>query len=167
MLLSACSRRLRGAKAKFFLTHSQRRSFTPFVQDKLNTWRRDGTIEMFIGGSLLCVIGVDQLLQYQQESNRKRIMQELQDEAGTRSAEEMVELESWLNRPALFECRVRKLAQNLDGTKCLKEVAIGDIVQVLEEKVGPGDMYNLCRTVDRNGRTISAGWFPTMYLEKI
>ena len=126
---------------------------------------QDGTIEFVLGGTLLAIVAVDQLLQYQQNQGREEFLNQLRNER-TRSPEDLQEMEDWYNMPAIFDCVVRKMPLNLDGYKCLTGVDVGDVVQVLQEKVGPEDMYNICRKVDDKGRPISAGWFPTMYLEK-
>jgi len=127
-------------------------------------WARDGTLELAVGGTLLTFLLVDRFLVYQQDQGREQIMNQLRSE--TRSPQELQDMEDWYNMPSLFDCIVRKIPLNLDGYKCLTGIREGDVVQVLEEKVGPGSMYNLCRKLDDKGRATSVGWFPTMYLEK-
>jgi len=48
-------------------------------------------------------------------------------------------------RKVLFRCVVRHVPKNFDGTRSLRFVKEGDIVDVLEENVGPGGGYNHCR----------------------
>ena len=84
----------------------------------------------------------------------------------------------------LFQCTIRKAPQNFDGHKCLKNVKVGDVVNVIEEGVGPEGQYNLCSIVrstttakkNNNGgdddgndsvENVSIGWFPCSCLEKM
>jgi hypothetical protein len=96
--------------------------------------------------------------------------------------------DSWLTsldtQPTLFHCVIRKNA----GLKhCLSGVQLGDVVEVLEEGVGPDKAYNLCRLAAKqqqpahnnegNGESPSAtmpslsrdvcGWFPIRWLQKL
>jgi hypothetical protein len=119
---------------------------------------------MVVGGALLTAVAIDRLLVYRQDQDRDQFMDQLRNE--TRSPDDLQEMENWYNMPSLFDCVVRKMPLNLDGYKCLAGAEVGDVVQVLEEKVGPDGMYNLCRKVNNKGIATSAGWFPTMYLEK-
>jgi hypothetical protein len=77
----------------------------------------------------------------------------------------------------LFRCTVRRLPQNFDGHRCLTNIKVGDILNVLEEGVGPGNQYNLC-SIDRglrgdsgsesvDGGVVSVGWFPCSCLEVV
>lgn len=149
------------AASRAALRTSRRRTFWSGSSNIM----QDGTIEMVIGGTLLTAVVVDRVLQYQQNQQRDSLMNELRS-SDSRSSADLQELEEWYNMPALFDCTIRKLPLNLDGYKCLTGVNVGDVIEVLEEKTGPGDMYNLCRTLDKKGRPMSVGWFPTMYLEK-
>jgi len=45
----------------------------------------------------------------------------------------------------IFHCRVRRVPRSFDGTRSLRFVEEGDILEVLEEGIGPGGGYNLCR----------------------
>lgn len=125
---------------------------------------KDGTLEMIVGVSILVAVAVDQGLLYQQNQNREAFLNQLRSEFKT--SQNSQEQNDWYSMPTLFLCIVRKKPLNLDGFKCLTGVDVGDTVQVLQEKVGPGEMYNLCRSVDSKGRAISVGWFPTQCLEK-
>lgn len=55
-------------------------------------------------------------------------------------------------------------------THCLSGVQIGDVVEVLEEGVGPDNLYNLCRLPADPNQELSRdiyGWFPTRFLQKL
>lgn len=126
---------------------------------------KDGTLEFVIGGTLLTLLLVDRFLVYQQNEDRTQFLKHI-DNGTRRSPQDLQEMADWYNMPSLFACTIRKLPANLDGYKCLTGVKEGDVVQVLQEQVGPDGMYNLCRKLDDKGLATSAGWFPTMYLEK-
>jgi len=82
--------------------------------------------------------------------------------------------DAWLNsldaKPTLFYCVIRT---NSGLTHCLSGVRLGDVVDVLEEGVGPNQDYNLCRLRargDDNDGPFSRdtyGWFPIRWLQKL
>jgi hypothetical protein len=77
-----------------------------------------------------------------------------------------------LNKPLQFQCHVRKVPEPnmFDGNKSLVGIQVGDVVDVLEEGVGPDGMYNLCRTTrspGNEGTVRQVGWYPIWFLEKI
>jgi hypothetical protein len=39
--------------------------------------------------------------------------------------------------PMLFECKIIHTEASLDGTKMLRHVQVGDVIQVLESNIGP------------------------------
>jgi len=144
---------------------------------------QNGTPEIIVGTVLLLGACAEFYLQGQETTEKERLMMEMHEMTRHGSIEDMEEMEDWLNRQnPLFDCTVRRLPLNMDGYKCIQGVKVGDVVEILEEKVGPEEMYNLCRTkmntTDGNnnndnedvvvrGKPISAGWFPTMCLEKV
>ena len=76
--------------------------------------------------------------------------------------------------PTKFHCVVRKVGEGMNH--CLTGVRIGDVVEVLEEGVGPEQNYNLCRLPPRPGQRNDDnsmtnvdvyGWFPTRGLQKL
>lgn len=69
--------------------------------------------------------------------------------------------------PVICLCVVRR---NTGFTHCLSGVQIGDVVEVLQEGVGPDRMYNLVRlptNADAPMSTDIYGWFPTRMLQKM
>ena len=50
-------------------------------------------------------------------------------------------------------------------------VEVGDVVDILEEQIGAGGTYNLCRLVrQEEGKkevVVSVGWYPMSCLEKV
>ena len=149
-----------------------------------STWKRlrsNGTPEIVFGAGLLTLLAADQLLQSQQEaqhkSDREAVFKRLQhdvdaDMTKERSKGHSLSLEEESSKPSLFQCRVMAVPKYFDGTKSLMGVEVGDIVDVLEEQVGPGGTYNLCRLVGQEKdkqqeSVISVGWYPMSCLEKI
>ena len=142
--------------------------------------RSNGTPEIVFGAGLLTLLAADQLLQSQQEaqhkSGREAVFKRLQrdvdaDMAKERSEGHTLSLEEESSKPSLFQCRVMAVPKYFDGTKSLMGVEVGDVVDVLEEQVGPGGTYNLCRLVRQNDKkqesVISVGWYPMGCLEKV
>ena len=156
MIFSRCSRAFRATSSM----NVSRRQFWSKMGIKNN-----GTLEMVVGGGIVLFVALDKFLVHQQS----RELDALRDEIRTKSIapRQFKEQEEWHKMPSLFVCTVRKKAMNLDGFKCLTGVEVGDEVEVLQEKVGPGEMYNLCRKLDENGQIMSIGWFPTQFLEKL
>ena len=79
--------------------------------------------------------------------------------------------DSWLAlldaKPILFHCVIRT---NSGLTHCLSGVRLGDVVDILEEGVGPNQDYNLCRLHARDDEPLSRdtyGWFPIRWLQKL
>jgi hypothetical protein len=69
--------------------------------------------------------------------------------------------------PVVRLCVVRR---NTGFTHCLSGVQIGDVVEVLQEGVGPERSYNLCRVPANPEDPMSTdiyGWFPTRWLQKL
>ncbi|KAG7350427.1 hypothetical protein IV203_009787 [Nitzschia inconspicua] len=95
----------------------------------------------------------------------EKLRQDFQQQHSVKDLDEM---------PAKLYCVVRKTH---GFTHCLTGVRIGDIVEVLEEGVGPQNAYNLCRLHppsssnddDKNDdvSTVRYGWFPYRWLETL
>lgn len=149
-----------------------------------STWERlrsNGTPEIVFGAGLLTLLAADQFLQSQQEaqhkSDREAVFKRLQhdvdaDMAKERSEGHTLSLEEESSKPSLFQCRVMAVPKYFDGTKSLMGVEVGDVVDVLEEQIGPGGTYNLCRLVRQENdkkqeSIISVGWYPMSCLEKV
>jgi len=154
-------------------------STTTFRQ-RLARLRSNGTPEIVFGVGLLTLLAADQLLQSQQEaqhrSDREAVLKQLQydvnaDMAKERSDGHTLSAEEESSKPSLFQCRVMAVPKYFDGTKSLMGVEVGDIVDVLEEQIGPGSTYNLCRLVrQEEGKkevVVSVGWYPMSCLEKL
>uniref|UniRef100_A0A7S0AZ76 Uncharacterized protein n=1 Tax=Minutocellus polymorphus TaxID=265543 RepID=A0A7S0AZ76_9STRA len=161
-------------------TASAGTSSTTTFRQRLARLRSNGTPEIVFGVGLLTLLAADQLLQSQQEaqhhSDREAVLKRLQydvdaDMAKERSDGHTLSAEEESSKPSLFQCRVMTVPKYFDGTKSLMGVEVGDVVEVLEEQVGPGGTYNLCRLVrqeeDKKEIIVSVGWYPMSCLEKI
>jgi len=139
-------------------------------------WRQSGTPEIVIGTTILSLLALDHYLQNKQDESRRKFMSTLQ---AVIREDEISEKELNHNKPdneepeetkSLFYCIVRRLPKYFDGSKCLKGVRVGDKVSVIQENVGPGGMYHLCRLEyvdEKRGITfVDVGWFPISCLEK-
>jgi hypothetical protein len=135
---------------------------------------RAGSRWLILGWGLLGLIVVDQLLQYYQEQERQRILNELQKEADERNPVPSAWSETSANAMATkYQCKVITVHKTLDGTHVLRDVMIGEVVDVLQEGVGPNADYHLCRRSSRNPNKASSdsgfsiGWYPVKFLEKL
>ena len=131
------------------------------VIEKLNFRKEDGSVLLFIGWSGLALLILDRFLQYRSAQDAADMVGIIQDE--TRQKRRVL-LEKYKDAPTLFECVIRT-EYKMGGSQGLKGAKVNDTVQVLEEAVGPGKYYNLCRmTVDGE---VSIGWYPISFMEKV
>jgi hypothetical protein len=122
-----------------------------------------------LGWTLLGLIALDQALQYRQEQESQemfKLVTSMQQEANGQNQAK------WdITMPTLFECKIIHTEASLDGTKMLRHVRAGDVIQVLEADIGPNQAYHLCRhlTSDKKKKeeVSSMGWYPIEYLQKL
>eukprot|EP00970_Alexandrium_tamarense_P009544 scaffold1917_cov196-Alexandrium_tamarense.AAC.5 len=147
----------------------------------LSELRRNGTPEIVVGCIILSLAGIDYAIQLRRDQQRDEMMKSLgkkvkADEEQSRK-EDGEKIISGAATKYQFKCIVRRVPQNFDGHKCLTNVKVGDVLNVVEEGVGPGRQYNLC-SIDRRRSVIepggksksdatSIGWFPCSCLEKM
>mmetsp|Transcript_35394 Transcript_35394/g.60123 ORF Transcript_35394/g.60123 Transcript_35394/m.60123 type:complete len:229 (-) Transcript_35394:293-979(-) len=151
-------------------------------RDRIGDWKRNGSPEIAFGSIILALVGIDYVLQLRNDQQREDMYRELErgvrrDEATTRKEDRKI-LNEGLAAKYKFKCIIRKVPQSFDGHKCLKNVKVGDIVNVIEEGVGPGGQYNMCsiergkakiegQRYSEEAQRFSIGWFPCSCLEKI
>jgi hypothetical protein len=122
-------------------------------------------------------MAVDRLLQYQQRRTKEDsgdMILAIAEEANRRRT---ALYEACRNKPALFRCTVVREYKSMGGSHGLRDVKIGDVVEVLEENVGLGHEknYHLCRVVVDNdddaaaagGKVVRIGWYPIGFMERI
>ena len=149
-------------------------------EDKSHGSGSRGKIFIGLGWTLLGLLLVDQVLQYQQKQERDRLLRDLQEEANARNPMPPAWSESDNYNDendksthhvmdAKYQCKVLRIESSLDGTHVLRGIAVGDVVDVLEENVGPNSHYHLCRR-HRGGHQHndgSIGWYPIQFLQKV
>lgn len=100
---------------------------------------------------------------------KSQMMAELQSQISidaTSFHKQTKELLKKQKKEILFQCKVKRLPVKFDGHKCLTGVQLGDVLNVMEEGVGPGGLYNLCSVTNNNSEDdVSVGWFPCSCLE--
>ena len=121
-------------------------------------------IMLGIGSLILGLLVVDNVLQYLDASAaQQQIAQLAKEEEETRQGL----LEEWKDRPALFVAKVI-IQYKMGGTMGLRDtVAVGDVVEIVQENVGPNQGYNLCRTRTAEGDVSAVGWYPKSFVEPI
>jgi hypothetical protein len=137
-------------------------------KSKWRQWWDDGSILITLGWSGLALLAFDRYLLYQIQTDAHDMMQDLAVEA-TRQQDAL--RQQWAHQPALFECVIRREYKNMGGSMGLSNVQVGDVVQVVQERVGPQQSYHLCRITrydHGNGHTSgSIGWYPIDFMEKV
>ena len=115
-----------------------------------------GSIWIYIGWTILGLVGVDQALQYKQEqedNERRQMLAQMQLDADNDS----INVADWDETlPTLFTCKILHVDSGLDGTKMLTRskkhrggirsgingnIKRGDTVEILEADVGPGYVF--------------------------
>lgn len=117
---------------------------------------------MGLGGAGIILLVIDRTLQYFDSQDARQAIASIQEE---QAEKQRALFEEYKNSPSLFECTV-KVAYKMGGTHGLKNVKEGQVVQVLQEGVGPQGHYNLCRKVDEQGNQLAVGWYPISFMEK-
>lgn len=115
------------------------------------------------GWSLLALIGLDQGLQYYQARSKRQFVEQVK---AYHDPPDDVDHYDWMTRETLYTRKIRRVPETMDGYKCLHNVQVGDVVEVVEEHAGPEDEYSVCRFETKDGE-VYAGWFPTVDLEEV
>jgi adenosine/AMP kinase len=154
-------------------TASATATATPIPTSRLRQWWDNGNLLIGFGWTLFGVLLLDRYLQYSEGMNVESVVGIVEEEARQKRFEL---LEKHRNDPTLFKCAVRKIYK-MGGSHSLMHVELNDVIEVLQEGVGPDQVYNLCRkmnTLDTgvNGQqqqqqVLSIGWYPIQYLEKV
>jgi hypothetical protein len=150
--------------------------------DDNSSQSRSGNIFIGIGWILLGLVAIDQLLQYKQEQELKKrhlLLDEMQREADDANVPTFD-----ASLPTLYRCKLLHVEPTLDGTKMLtrngksRTLKVGDVVEILQDNVGPNRAYHLCRLLstdnnnnNNNNKSITAepfvGWYPVNFLERV
>jgi hypothetical protein len=141
-------------------------------QQTVRSWRTswdNGSILIGLGWSGLALLALDRYLLYQIHNDSDTMIETIRDES-VRQKQALVA--AWRDQPALFECIIRHEYKNMGGSHGLVGVVVGDVVQVLQQGVGPNQQYNLCRIHQRSSgdgeeQPESIGWYPMAFMEQI
>mmetsp|Transcript_26704 Transcript_26704/g.40953 ORF Transcript_26704/g.40953 Transcript_26704/m.40953 type:complete len:170 (+) Transcript_26704:73-582(+) len=151
--------------------HTLRRQFpisvrTFFSNSENNSaWR--GIPEMAIGGGILVLVVADQFLQFRDEKERKHEIKKMEFEIKQDKLASEAAAKKSMGKEALYQSIVVQVPTQFGGTKGLKGVRVKDVLDVLEENVGPDHTYSLCRTRGLKEEDTRVGWFPNSYLQKV
>jgi len=194
-LLAPVGRCQQHQRRRLLSSSSKTNKTEPHANSDSNTAKINerGGIWIYLGWSLLGLVGVDQALQYKQEQddNEKRTMlARMQIDADNAS----VNVADWdESLPKMFTCKILHVDPGLDGTKMLTrrqnsshsntattrnginpDIQKGNLVEILEAGVGPSQGYHLCRlqqakSGNDNDSAAPAvvGWYPIDYLERV
>jgi hypothetical protein len=122
------------------------------------------------GWALLGVVAIDQSLQYYQDQQRAEYvatLTEMQRQADREQAADWPQ-----DLPVLWEYQIGRVEASLDGVKMLRNIQMGETVEILQEGVGPNRAYHLCRVKGSNSSSSkssgsSMGWYPIQYLKEV
>ena len=156
-------------------------SYFTLLRRRLDDWKHNGTPEMVFGVLVLGYAGVDYTLDHLRARQRDEVRRQL-ERAGARDGrvarardrarfEEAGGAGMTASRRGC-RCVVRRVPRAFDGHRCLTDARRGDVVDVIDEGVGPGGRYSFCALRRGAGeaeeaRTFSLGWFPNKCLQKI
>jgi hypothetical protein len=131
--------------------------------------KRPGGALIGLGWTLLGLVVLDQALQYKQEweaTDHRNMLRTMQLEA---DAENKVAWDTSL--PTLFKCKITQTEHSLDGTKMLRNIQVGDVVEIMQAETGPNQAYHLCRVTKATDTTTkkvgAVGWYPIDYLQEL
>jgi len=146
---------------------------------------RNGNFEFAIAGSLFAYLGYSVFENNQRLEQMKRTQQMMDSESSKALRDELRSkylntleeehrvkqetLDKYRSSKSLFQCEVM-ISLPLDGQMGLQNVALGDILDVIEEGVGPKNEYSLCRFItEGDGSDLTPGqigWYPTRCLRE-
>lgn len=106
---------------------------------------------------------------YQEQKMKKEFestLKILQEDANGYSTSDQDGHKAAAKMPTLFKCEVVDIHESLDGTLMLRNVRVGDVVQILTAEVGPGQAYHLCR-LGSSANPRAVGWYPKDFLKQL
>ena len=136
------------------------------------TWKQNGTPEIIVGATILSLLLIDTSIQQYNDNkasiSRRAVIQELgmaiqNDQSDDHLAAMRSSIKNGTTKgitfttshplidingkecKTLYKCQIMKIPKYFDGTKSLKNVHVDDIVQVIQEFVGPDSTYHLCK----------------------
>ena len=142
-----------------------------------NEWWDSGRILLTLGWGGLAVLVLDRYLQRQQRTQRREAVQMVKTMEEEIARDKRQLHWRWRGAPVLFHCVIRRAYKPMSGSHGLRGVEVGDVVEILQEGVGPDKAYNLCRmrgkkgsgagVGEEEGDDFQIGWFPIPFMEKV
>lgn len=133
-----------------------------------------GSILLLLGFGGVSIMAYEYYLGVVERTDANKMMQEIKETTAIRRHKLMFENK---DKPALYQGRITTVYKHMGGSHGLRKAKQDDVVDILQENVGPHGIYNLCRLYDdkkkkpenpEQGRTVkSIGWYPMKYIEKI
>ena len=144
------------------------RSFAGFSQPENSS---SGSNRWFQAGAfLLTLVVAEKAWDFYKEQEVKNEFQStldmMQQDANAYSARQQGGHKEAAKMPTLFNCEVVDTHASLDGTLMLRNVKVGDVVQVLTAEIGPGQNYHLCR-LGTSANPQAVGWYPKDFLKEL
>jgi hypothetical protein len=154
----------------------QKETATPSNSLVVRSWQ-NGNLLIYLGWTGLALIVVDRFLQYQlaqEAASARQMAMQIQEETRQKR------YQTWLQHqssPTLYQARiVRQYA--MGGSQGLDNTQLGQVVEVLQENVGPDEHYHLCKSQTPTVEALPAhlnvdkvvypvGWYPNAFLERV
>jgi hypothetical protein len=134
---------------------------------RIREWWDNGNILLAIGWSGVALWLVDQYLQYQMRDQPPLDKDELLQELVYNAKLQRQRLyDQYKNHKCLYKCIITNADVPLGGSHGLRKAHTGDVVEVLEERVGLGNVYHVCR-LRRKDMPDEIGWFPIRHLQRV
>lgn len=130
---------------------------------KLRLAWSNGNVLIYLGWTGISVLLVDQYLQMTQketDESAEDMVRVIQQES---ARIKMKLYQQYKDAPALYRATVTHEYKGMGGSHGLQNVQVGEVVEILQENVGPDRHYHLCRTT--HGYYQQIGWYPVPYLQ--
>lgn len=129
----------------------------------LARWWKNGSILITLGWTALALLLLDRYLQYADRQEASELVGVVKEETSQTRARL---LQDHANDPSLYKARVIQVYR-MGGSHGLNHnVQNGDVLEILQENVGPSNYYHLCRMQD-NDKNLVIGWYPKTFLARL
>lgn len=128
-------------------------------------WRSNGTLEFSIAGGIVAVVVVEQTLQYLQQQEQQSLRRQLEEV-------EKIEIPNhprkiWAIQEPRYEARVTQVDKSMNGDLIMKDVLVGDVVEIVKENASAQADYVVCRKKNENGEIVASGWYPAQWIQRL
>jgi hypothetical protein len=158
---------------------SQQSHARTWVSRLRNWYDRPGSVLLVVGWSALALVVLDRYLQHVDRQDAVRLVASVSVQQ-QRERDEMHR--QFASAPALHRVEVVTAYHEMGGTRGLQaRLAVGDVLEVLQEHVGPSGLYLMVRTsrpvsaasqgegkVDNEGtEPPQIGWYPRAFVKAV